>query len=106
MKFEKGQRMLITTDCFFVAPDGKQYRSAWGVCKGVVDAETALGIKTNRGSSNWYVLLGNLLIAGCQIHYAITCDHVNLGTTSAYELNGGQRVNYPADSIIYNAGEE
>lgn len=106
MTFEVGKKMLITTDCFFVAPDGKQYRSAWGVCKGVVDAETALGIKTNRGSSNWYVLLGNLLIAGCQIHYAIACDHVNTGGTPAYDLTDGQRINYTADSIIYNAGEE
>lgn len=106
MKFEEGQKMLITTDNYFFAPDGKQYRAAYGVCHGIQDAEATLGLKTNRGSSNWYVLLGNLLIAGCQIHYAIATDEVNLGPTNEYVFHEGQKMPYSCPSQIYYAGEE
>ena len=34
-------------------------------------------IKTNVKSTNWYVLIGNMIIAGCQIHYAIQTDAVS-----------------------------
>ena len=39
---------------------------------------SALGIKTNRNSTNWYAIVGtennHVIIAGCQIHYAVKCD--------------------------------
>lgn len=67
---------LITTDMWFIAPDGKQYRSVWGNVKIVSDE--ILGIKTNRNSSNWFAIVGSadkqMIIAGCQIHYAIKCN--------------------------------
>ena len=37
---------LITTDSWFIAPDGKQYRAAWGKVE-VYSSEDTLGIKTN-----------------------------------------------------------
>lgn len=69
-------KYLITTDAWFYAPDGKQYRAAWGDVEIIED--TFLGLKTNRNSSNWFAKVGNekkhIIIAGCQIHYAIRCE--------------------------------
>lgn len=67
---------LITTDNWFVAPDGKQYRSVWGFVEIIQDS--FLGVKTNAHSSNWFAKIGtenkHVIVAGCQIHYAVKCD--------------------------------
>jgi hypothetical protein len=69
-------KYLITTDSWFYAPNGKQYKAAWGEVE--VFEDSILGIKTNRNASNWYLKVGSLshhvLIAGCQIHYAVMCS--------------------------------
>jgi len=65
-------KYLITTDSWFIAPDGVQYKAVWGEVN-IVD-DTILGIKTNRGSANWFAKVGtekkHVIVAGCQIHYA------------------------------------
>lgn len=75
-------KYLITTDNWFVAPDGKQYRSVWGECEVIEDA--FLGVKTNRNSSNWFVKVGSedkhVIVAGCQIHYSIKCESKPIST--------------------------
>lgn len=69
-------KYLITTDDWFTATDGQHYKAAWGEVN-IVD-DTVLGIKTNRLSSNWFAKVGteenHILIAGCQIHYAIKAE--------------------------------
>jgi hypothetical protein len=69
-------KYLITTDSWFYAPDGKQYKAAWGDVQIVED--TFLGLKTNRNSTNWFAKVGSeqnhIVIAGCQIHYAVRCE--------------------------------
>jgi len=69
-------KYLVTTDNWFYAPDGKKYRSAWGAVAIVNDE--VLGVQTNHNSTNWYAQIGTgeraMLIAGCQIHYAVRCD--------------------------------
>ena len=69
-------KYLITTDNWFTAPDGCQYKSAWGDVTIVEDS--FLGIKTNRMSANWFAKVGSeknhIIIAGCQIHYAVRCE--------------------------------
>lgn len=77
MKPEIGQKYLVTTCDWFMAPDGKQYKSAFGTLKGIYTDQETLGIKTNRGSTNWYLSLGNILIAGCQVFYCIKTSKVN-----------------------------
>lgn len=68
---------LITTDRFFVAPNGQQYCAVWGKVE-IIQDNDLLGIKTNARSSNWYAKVGPednyVIIAGCQIHYAIKCN--------------------------------
>lgn len=69
-------KYLITTDAWFVAPDGNSYRAAWGEVEIIEDK--FLGISTNRNSANWYAKVGtednHIIIAGCQIHYACKCE--------------------------------
>lgn len=69
-------KYLITTDSWFYAPDGKQYRAVWGHVEIVSDE--ILGIKTNARSANWFAKTGtednHVIIAGCQIHYAVRCE--------------------------------
>lgn len=70
-------KYLITTDNWFTAPNGKQYRAAWGNVEIVNDS--ILGLKTNRMSTNWFAKVGSedkhVIIAGCQIHYATKCSN-------------------------------
>lgn len=67
---------LVTTDNWFYAPDGKQYKSVWGKIE-CHTAEQTLGIKPNGKSANWYAIVGEgnkrVVLAGCQIHYACVC---------------------------------
>ena len=69
-------KYLITTDAWFLAPDGKNYKAVWGEVEIIEDS--FLGLKTNRNSSNWFARVGNennhVIVAGCQIHYAIRCE--------------------------------
>lgn len=69
-------KYLISTDGWFYAPDGIQYKAAWGSVNIIQD--DVLGVKTNRNSTNWYAKVGSeekhVIIAGCQIHYATKCE--------------------------------
>jgi hypothetical protein len=97
---------LITTDSWFIAPDGKQYRAVYGDVKIVSDE--ILGIKTNVRTSNWFAKVGtednHVIIAGCQIHYAIKSTEV-LNEDSVYENMdlGGNYSRVCKDNPIYFA---
>ena len=99
-------KYLITTDMWFYAPDGKQYKAAWGDVT-VLD-DTVLGIKTNRNASNWYAKVGteenHVIIAGCQIHYAVRCEQrPNDDNTMDWVVDGGTSKEYSRPSVIYFA---
>lgn len=76
---EVGKTYLVNSKEFFRGDDGRAYQAVWGTLNGIVDAEEMLGIKTNRNTSNWYVDIGNMQIAGCQVHQVIRCDTCNFG---------------------------
>ena len=67
--------VLISTDGWFYAQDGQQYKAVWGKAK-VHKAEEILGFNPKR-SENWFVVVGEgydaLLIGGCQISYVQIC---------------------------------
>lgn len=69
-------KYLITTDEWFIAPDGQSYKSVWGEV--LILEDSIIGLKTNRNSTNWYAKIGNeekhIIVAGCQIHYALKCE--------------------------------
>lgn len=76
MIIEKGKNYLVTPDNWFYGPDGHQYRAVYGPAE-VITAMQGLGFNPVR-STNWYVRVGtdkeHVLIAGCQIHYAVRTD--------------------------------
>ena len=74
MNMEIGKRVLITTNEWFLTPDGKSCKGVYGTVKNILSSEETLGVKTNSKSTNWYVEIGDMLVAGCQIHYAIITD--------------------------------
>lgn len=69
-------KYLINTDEWFVAPNGNSYKAVWGDVQILEDS--FLGLKTNRNSTNWFAKVGSedkhVIIAGCQIHYAVKCE--------------------------------
>ncbi len=101
-----GSQVLVTTDNWFYAPDGRCYRAATGKLIAILD-DSILGIKTNRNSTNWYAQVGNLLIAGCQIHYAMRLNKpmdTQAMVPDFREVDG--RVEYfERPSVIYDAGD-
>ena len=107
MNIQVGDTALITSDGWFVAPDGSHYRSVFGTVKGVYDSESVLGVRTNAKSTNWYVGIGDMLLAGCQIHYAIKCkrERVNFGKATDNYVHEGKEVEQLVKSRIYDADE-
>ena len=74
---EIGKKYLITTSDWFMAPDGEQYSAVFGTVHGIFSADKTLGVETNKDSTNWYVRIGNMTVAGCRVNYAIRTDKVN-----------------------------
>ena len=103
MNIQPGDKCLITTDNWFYAPDGIQYRAVFGTVKNVLDPEQTLGLKTNRNSTNWYVEIGNMLLAGCQIHYLVKIDQVNLKPVNDASWGEHGIKEYERPSAIYDA---
>lgn len=103
-----GEKYLVTTLDWFYAPDGQVYKAVFGTAKKILSSESALGVKTNAKSTNWYAQIGNMLIAGCQIHYVVKTDNVNLSPNTSAELDHqGQRIlTQNHISRIYNADED
>ena len=68
---------LITTNEWFIAPDGEQYRAVWGKCF-LKETKDVFGFVPLRPSTNWYCEVGegenSMIVAGCQINYAVKCD--------------------------------
>ena len=103
-KFEIGQKYLITTDNWFIAPDGNQYRAAFGTVSGIFKDEEALNLRVNRASANFFVQIGDLGIAGCQIHYCIKTDYVSLSPAlREIEFNGQLILQNEYQTRIYQA---
>lgn len=100
-------KYLITSDNWFYAPDGQQYKAAWGNVQ-ILD-DLILGIKTNRNSTNWYAKIGSdekhCIIAGCQIYHAIKCeDKPDTADVLAYDADAANgKTEYLRPTNIYIA---
>jgi len=79
-----GKNYIITTDGWFVASDGEQYKSVYGKCE-IKTTEDVFDFKPSRPSTNWFVLVtgtdssledsvSEMIVAGCQIHYALQVE--------------------------------
>jgi hypothetical protein len=99
-------KYLITTDNWFIAPDGKLYRSIWGEVEIIEDS--FLGIKTNSKSTNWYAKIGSeenhVIVAGCQIHYACKSNNKpNICKVLDYSADASGHSEYERPTQIYIA---
>lgn len=103
MSVELGKKYLITCDNWFLAPDGKQYRAVHGTVNRVMNDTDTLGIQTNRHSTNWFLQVGNVMVAGCQIHYAVRSDNCNFGDVKQENVFDGEFKLSDKPSSIYNA---
>jgi hypothetical protein len=101
-----GDKVLVTTYDWFMAPDGSTYKAAFGTVKAVLDSQQTLGVKTNARSTNWYAVIGNITIAGCQINYAVKTERCNLGPAKSFATKDGVVNEYNVPSTIYNADQE
>jgi len=106
MKMKIGQKYLITTSEWFYAPDGQQYRAIFGTVHSIETDEQTLGVKTNRGSTNWYVLIGEMIVAGCQIHYVVRADEVSDDPCRREIDHDGETKVVGAETRIYRADKE
>lgn len=100
-----GDTVLATLDNYFFAPDGKQYRAVFGKVKAISGDQETLGIKTNARSTNWYATIGDMLVAGCQIHYVVKTDACNTQDVEDFTTTDGVTKKYYRPSLIYDAGE-
>jgi len=87
---EIGKTYLVTTSAWFVAPDGESYKAVFGTIHAVCDATQVLGIRTNAKSTNWYIEIGCMIVAGCQIEYVIRTDEVSLRPPSSELTDRGK----------------
>jgi hypothetical protein len=94
-----GDKVLVTCDNWFYAPDGQNYRAVFGTVKAVRTAEDALGVRPNGKSTNWYAEVGNMMIAGCQIHYVVKTSTCVLGDVPTWNDEKGRPTH------IYNADQ-
>ncbi len=98
-------KYLITTDSWFYAPDGQKYRAVWGDVMAFEDNN--LGVKTNRNSTNWYLKVGvddnHVIVAGCQVHYAVKCEKPHTGLTTDNSYGDGKFKQFERTSEIYIA---
>jgi hypothetical protein len=102
-----GDKVLVTVDGWFTAPDGSTYDTVFGTFRGAFSSEDVLGIRTNARSTNWYAVVGNVTIAGCRIHYVVRTDHCSRGDCKSWSMdaaNGARVENTPCR--VYFADEE
>lgn len=100
-----GKKVLVTCGCWFYAPDGRQYRAVHGTVHGAFTAEDTLGIRPNGRSTNWYLSIGNMTIAGCQIHYIVKAN--SYVSTPVLDTSTGNEDKAPVarECHIFNADE-
>lgn len=99
-----GEKALVTVDNWFYAPDGHQYRAVFGTIHAVRTAEDSLGVKPNGRSTNWYLEIGNVTIAGCQVHYALRTDTCHFGPVTDWAASPEHGIReYQRPGAIYDA---
>lgn len=96
------KKVLVTTQNWFYAPDGKQYRGVWGTLKAVHEAGKMLGFIPNRAHANWFIQVGALTVMGCQVMYVLDCpEKPPDGDVTDFTMEAGKVISYDRPSVIY-----
>lgn len=102
MKEYIGKKVLITCQSFFVAPDGKEYRSVFGTLKGIHEAKDQFGFVPSRQHTNWFIEIGDMTITGCQVLYCIKIDtDPVLGPAKGWTYKDDKAIEYERPSLIF-----
>jgi len=98
----KYSKVLVTTNEWFYAPDGRSYRAAFGKITDIVEMKDALGFTPTTGAS-WYLEMGDLIIMGGSINYIIKTENCNPcdGETWCADPQYGLKVYNPPCSIYF-----
>jgi len=83
----RGQKYLVTTEEYFVTPNGKQYKAAFGEYKG----KAAFGVD--------FTYIGNIALKTDKIYSAVKTDEVDFGNKQDEWSEKGEM----RDTWIYNA---
>lgn len=87
--FSPGTTAAVTFDDWFFAPDGQQYRVAFGPI--MIHRPVDLFGFQPKGSADWFVQIGMgdfaVLLAGCKIHSAMPTEFRPIGS-HVYDARG------------------
>lgn len=103
MNIQPGDTVIVTCDNWFYAPDGREYRAVFGTVRAARTAEDTLGIRPNGKSTNWYLEIGNMTIAGCQIHYLVKAPSFCRDSVLTQGTHEGRIVDTTRACGIYDA---
>lgn len=100
------KKVLITTQNWFLAPDGKEYMGVYGTLKAIHEAGKTLGFIPNRSHANWFLEIGDMIIMGCQVMYITACpEEPNLGESEVWDFSNGVMNRGKRPSKIYKCRE-
>lgn len=106
MKHLIGKKVLVTTQHWFTGKDGLEYKAAYGELKAIHTSQETLGFTPSRQNTNWFIEIGSIVIAGCQVLYLIDCPDPNLCPVKAWTFSGEHGFKeYNRPSMIYNADD-
>ena len=103
MKSFIGKKVLATSTSWFIAPDGRSYKCIYGTLHGVLSTEQELGFKPNLKHTNWFINIGKMVVAGCEILHVVQSDNCNLLHTNEFNTDNGVCKEYVRPTFIYNA---
>lgn len=107
MKDKIGKKVLATCSAWFCAPDGKEYKAVHGTLMTLHTSESTLGFTPSRAHTNWFLEIGNMTIAGCQILYLVECEEVNMGRVMNWHSDASSGIKeFDRPSVIYNADQK
>lgn len=106
MNIQIGDSVLVTCERWFTAPDGNVYDSVFGTVKGIYNSNDALGIEVNDKSKDWFLEIGNMVIAGCQINYAVKTNICSSEPQKRWTVHKGIRHYYEIPCPIYFANND
>lgn len=102
MKNLIGKNVLITTSNWFVGHDGLEYKAVWGKLKAIHTTQETLGFTPSRQNTNWFIEVGNMIIAGCQVMYIDQVERPNSNRAIGWVADAANGIKeYERPTFIY-----
>lgn len=92
-----GKKVLITTHEWFLGTDGRSYKAVWGDLVSITEAKDSVGFAIHRSQANWFIEIGDMVIAGCQVLYLMHCpDRPETGDIEDWSGDSGKPYTHPS----------